>query len=364
MKLVQRWRVGVSLAVVLGALCVVCGGLGCRLTVLGPERPADAALVPITLAAELRRSVTVLSEEIGERNLYRPAQYERARDWIVQELRSSGYGDVRLHPIQVSAARFGLTHLAPSGTATAWNVEVILPGTDPAAGTIVVGAHYDSKVATPGWHDHGPVLSTALGTPGANDNASGVAAILSLARQLYGKRMRSTIRFVAFANEEPPFFQSDVMGSVVYARMLRREGVTNVRMLTPETLGCYSPRLRRKRYSIVSLFGLVDRANYVAFLGNRSSDPWAREFAAVFARHARIEGRVLTLPEVAREVAWSDDWSFWQEGYPAFAVTDTAFLRHDDYHELNDTVDGIDFTPLADVVWALGRALEEVAQVE
>jgi hypothetical protein len=185
--------------------------------------------------------------------------------------------------------------------------------------------------------------------------------MLSLASQLKEKKLAENVRFVAFTNEEPPFYQTESMGSVVYARMLREEGVKNVRMITPETLGCYSVRLRDKRNRLVSLFGLPDYPTYVAFLGNLDSQGWINQVATLFSERSRIEVRTLALPELTDKIAWSDDWSFWQVGYPAFAVTDTAFLRHDDYHELNDIPANIDYDPMAEVVWSLGLAIEKLA---
>ncbi len=350
-----------SLTVILRILFVLLPLLlvGCVSNALdiGPYPQNEGA--PPTVALELRRMIEKLAGDIGERNLYRPANLERAQEWIESEFRRIGYRNVRRIPVHVKGRNFGLAE-----DVTAWNIEAILPGSDSERGTIVIGAHYDSKVATPGWHDHGPPVPHRLGTPGANDNASGVAAILSIAAQLKDTRLRESIRFVAFVNEEPPFYQTEAMGSFVYAKMLRDEGVRNVRMITPETLGCYSLRLRDKRYGIVSLFGLPDYPSYVAFLGNLDSEGWIKQVAEPFSRLSRIEVRTLVLPELSNKVAWSDDWSFWQAGFPAFAVTDTAFLRHDDYHELNDIPDNIDYSPMAEVVWALGLVVEKLASGE
>jgi hypothetical protein len=182
-----------------------------------------------------------------------------------------------------------------------------------------------------------------------------------MAAQLKDKRLAETVRFVAFVNEEPPFYQTQAMGSLVYAKMLRDKGVRNVRMITPETLGCYSVRLREKRYGIVSLFGLPDYPNYAAFLGNLGSQGWINQVFEPFSGLSRIEARTLALPELSNKVAWSDDWSFWQHGFPAFTVTDTAFLRHDDYHELNDVPQNLDYDAMAEVVWALGLVIEKLA---
>jgi len=336
------------------ASLLLLAGCTSKFTQSAPHRDASGA--PPIVALELRRMIETLAGDIKERNLYRPANLALAQAWIEEEFRRLGYLTVRRLPVHVKGSDFGLAQ-----DVTTWNIEALLPGTEPERGTIVIGAHYDTKVATPGWHDHGPPLPHRLGTPGANDNASGVAAMLSLASQLKDKRLAETLRFVAFVNEEPPFYQTEAMGSVVYAKMLRQEGLRNVRMITPETLGCYSVRLRNKRNRLVSLFGLPDYPNYVAFLGNLDSQGWINQVAVPFSERSKIEVRTLALPELSDKVAWSDDWSFWQVGYPAFAVTDTAFLRHDDYHELNDVPVNIDYDPMAEVVWSLGLVIAKLA---
>lgn len=311
---------------------------------------------PIPLAGELRRTVEMLAGRIGERNCYRPAAYAQAADWVESELAQTGL-TVRRLPVTVPGGN--PFHCPP---ATVWNLEAVKPGREKPGEVIVVGAHYDSKVATPGWHDHGPPLPDRPGTPAANDNASGVAAVLALAKALAGVPTRRTIRFVAFANEEPPFYQTGAMGSLVYARACAADpAVRIIGMFTPETIGCYSPRPRTKRMRAASLLGLPDRHDYVAFLTHWGAWSFTRACARLYAGQATVPVRVAALPRISNKVAWSDDWSFWQTGVPAFAVTDTAFLRHDDYHELTDTPDTLDYPAMAEVVRGLRHMLVALA---
>lgn len=309
------------------------------------------------LAADLLASVRKLAREIGERNIYRPANLEAAAEWIETQFRATGLETRRL-PVEIDAnPRFGCP------PTTVWNIEAVLDGRDRAREVLVVGAHYDSKVDTPQWYDNGPPRPERRGTPGANDNASGVAAMLALARLLAETASERTIRFVAFVNEEPPFFQTDAMGSRAYARTCANDSAhTVVAMLSLDTIGCYSRRPRKKRVPLAGLIGLPDRPDYVAFLSNWSSGRLARECAKVFRRHSTIAVRTLVLPVLCRPLAWSDDWSFWQEGIPAFAISDTAFQRSDAYHELNDTPDQLDYEPMAEVVWGLKHVIEAIAQ--
>ena len=309
----------------------------------------------VQLADQLRTDVEHLAGAIGERNLYRPEKLEEAASWIEGQFHAMGYQTVR-QPVFVRGKDYGL-----SKDVTAWNIEALLPGTTFANEHLVIGAHYDSRVAMPHWHDHGPPTPEAPGTPGANDNGSGVATVLALARTFARHPQARTIRFVAFVNEEPPFYQTEAMGSLVYARQLRATGIRKVRMITPETLGCYSVRSRSKRIGLASIFGLPDRPDYIAFAGNQGSRRWIGEMARQFAGHSTVPVRTVALPAVAKKVAWSDDWSFWQCGYPAFAVTDTAYFRSDHYHETTDTPDTLDYEPMAEVVSALGNAVREVA---
>jgi hypothetical protein len=305
----------------------------------------------------LRADVGVLASQIGERNCFRPNRLEAAAAWIESQLTAIGLAPQRLPcPVPPGAPY----HCGPC---TAWNLEAEKRGAELAHEVVIVGAHYDSKVATPRWYSAGTPLPHQPGTPGANDNASGVAALLALARALADVPTRRTVRFVAFANEEPPFFQRPAMGSRLYARACARDRSSRiVGAVIAETLGCYSTQGRRtKRIPGAELLGLPDRPDYVAFLANWPSRFLMRAGASAFRRHASIAVRTVALPDFWGLAGWSDDWSFGREGIPAFAVTDTAFLRSDHYHELTDTPDRLDFEPFAEVVAGLAAMVEVLA---
>ncbi len=338
-------------------LCLVAALVLLFLTTSCSHMPPGArrSSVDSTLADRLRADVQHLAGDIGERNLYHPEKLEAAAAWIEAEFAHMGYR-VRRVPVPVRGKDYAL-----AADITAWNIEAVLPGTTLADEQIVIGAHYDSKVAMPRWNGHWPPTPEKPGTPGANDNGSGVATVLALARHFAGRPQARTLRFVTFVNEEPPFYQTDAMGSLAYARGLRADGLGKVRMITPETLGCYSPRVRTKRLFIGTLLGLPDRPNYIAFASTRGSRHWMAQCAARFAPHSTLELRTVAIPAFSKKVAWSDDWSFTQCGYPAFAVTDTAYERCDHYHEVTDTPDTLDYGPMAEVVNALGHMLSEAA---
>lgn len=314
-------------------------------------QPTGPGVIPDVraLQEELRRDVYALAEEIGERNHYRPAAYQRAEQFIVREFEKAGYTVNRQCYSIPNKEKYGR-----AGGQQAVNIEVRKPGTDPDAPWLVLGAHYDTRVGMKSWSCHGPVIVGKTGTPGANDNGSGVAALLSVARALHKVPTRCGIIFVAYANEEAPFFQTDEMGSRRHARLLVDEmGKEKVMgMISLETLGVYSPRVNKKRRSAVAgaLVGLLDRCDYVAFMSTLSGRAYSRRCARTFASVSRFPVRSVCFGYLTRGIAWSDDWAYMKEGIPSFAITDTAYMRCDDYHETSDTADRLDYKEFAEVV--------------
>jgi Zn-dependent M28 family amino/carboxypeptidase len=308
---------------------------------------------PTGLAAKLRAHVQNLA---GERNVYQPEKLENAAAEIEEQFRAMGF-QVQRRPVNIDPVFF-LTR-----TNQTYNLEVTLQGASQPNKSIVIGAHYDTRVHMDGVHSKWPPGPGRGGTPGANDNASGVAALLEIARQFAGKPQARTIRFVAFCNEEPPFWQrqNDVMGSLVYARSLKESNVQVETMISLETMGRYSidPEFDHPWYA--KLVRLPRKPNYVAFLSNLSSHSTSRNWARVFASNSSITARTLGVPAVVDKVGWSDDWAFWQTGVRAFAVTDTAYLRSDAYHTDADTPEKLDFASFAEVVWALTKTVEIMA---
>jgi hypothetical protein len=294
----------------------------------GPLPPADDELR--SLAAELRQRVVHLAEEIGERNvLRRPPELARAADYIQAELEKLGY--------KVKRQEYDV------GPVICCNLEAEILGATLPQEIVVVGAHYDS----------------VIGTPGANDNGSGVAAVLTLARRFAHRTLDRTLRFVAFVNEEPPFFQTKQMGSWVYARRCRQRNEKVTAMLSLETIGYYSDAPGSQKYP--QPFGLLypSTGNFIGFVGDLHSRGLVRQSVGAFRQGEQFPSEGAALPAAMPGVGFSDHWSFWQEGYPAAMVTDTAMFRYPQYHQLGDTVDKIDFERLARVV----RGLENVVGV-
>ncbi|MBL7041576.1 MAG: M28 family peptidase [Pirellulaceae bacterium] len=291
----------------------------------GELPPADDALE--SLAVELRRDVAHLAEEIGERNLRnRPHELLAAADHIEAEFTAAGHA-VTPQEYQVDDCKCR-------------NLEVEIRGSAQPDEIVVVGAHYD----------------TVIGTPGANDNTSGIAALLALARRFSGRQIERTLRFVAFVNEEKPYAHTDTMGSRVYSRRCAERAERITAMLSLETIGYYDDRPGSQKYP--RPFGVLypSEGNFIAFVGNIKSRKLIRQVVAAFRRHEQFPSEGAALPAAVYGVGFSDHWSFWQEGYPALMVTDTAMFRYPYYHHPEDTTDKLDFDRLARVV----RGLEAV----
>lgn len=284
-----------------------------------------------SLIARLRAHVQRLAGDIGARHVWRPGALDAAAAYIEQTFTSYGY-EVRR---QLYHAR---------GVACA-NLEVERLGRQPERPMLLVGAHYD----------------TVPGSPGADDNASGIAALLEIARLLSAAPLRSTLRCVAFVNEEVPFFASLEMGSHVYAQAARARGERIALMLSLEMLGYYSSRPRSQRYPPLLRYCYPDRGDFVALVSNPRSCRALLKFSKQFRAQSDFPCQRLISPAVVPGVGWSDQWSFWEAGYPAIMVTDTAFYRYIHYHSPLDTPERLDFASLARVTAGLAAAVAALA---
>lgn len=209
-------------------------------------------------------------------------------------------------------------------------------------GAIVVGAHYD----------------TVPGSPGADDNASGVAALIELSRVLSLER----IRFVAFANEELPYSHGDEMGSFVYARRARERGERIAAMFSLEMLGCYSDAPGSQRYPPLIGWFYPDRADFIAFVGDLGARRLVKRAHALFRRHSQFPSQSLAAPAFVPGITRSDHWSFRRHGFAALMVTDTAFNRYPHYHLPSDTPEKLDYQRMAQVTLGLAGMLGELAR--
>ena len=277
-----------------------------------PGRSHTGPLPPLTeegraLAERLRGHVAALASSERNTDLERPARYIE-----------SAFG---------SNAR---SHYFESGGRKVRNMEFSEKPFE-----IVVGAHYD----------------TVPGSPGANDNASAVAVLIELAR------MKLPARFVAFANEEMPYFQTGEMGSIAWAR----KGENVRAMFSLEMLGFYRDAPGSQQYPAPLGLFYPDRGDFVAFVGDLGARALVRKAIAAFRKHAAFPSEGVAAPGFIPGVTWSDHWSFRRHGYAAIMVTDTAFYRYPHYHLPSDTPEKLDYERMARVTLGLAAMLRELA---
>jgi hypothetical protein len=296
----------------------------------GPLQPLSAYEQEVSL--HLKQQIFMLAEKIGERNIWKYSNLKASAHYIEKSMTELGY--------EVKKQEYAVKDVNVE------NLEWELIGVHHPEEIILVGAHYDA----------------VLDSPGANDNASGVAAVLEIARLLKTETLSRTIRFVTFVNEEPPFFQTDKMGSRVYASRSRQRGEKIVAMLSLETLGYYCNEKGSQNYPFPFRFFYPDIGNFIGFVGNISSRALVREAIKVFRSSTAFPSEGIAIPSWIMRIDWSDNWSFWKEGYPAIMITDTAPFRYPYYHTHQDVPDKINYESMARVVVGISQIIRELSQ--
>jgi Peptidase family M28 len=300
---------------------------GMRMPGKNTSKGAALSVDEIALREELHADVQKLAGEIGERNMWHYPQLNAAADFIENSFSRAG-----LHPRRDSYELRGQA---------CHNIEAEISGT--RREIVLIGAHYDS----------------VFSSPGANDNGSGVAAMLALARRFAGRKTERTLRFVAFVNEEPPYFLSGEMGSLVYARRCKERGDKISAMISLETIGYFSDAPNSQVYPSRALGAFYPKVgNFIGFVSNVHSRTLLRRVIALFREHAKIPSEGAALPWFIPGVSWSDQWSFWRNGYLGIMVTDTAPFRYPYYHSANDTPDKLDYDRFTLVVSGMQKVIE------
>ena len=278
----------------------------------------------------LRSVVTMLAREIGVRTYRDLDRLERTVQYVSGEFAAAG--------LAVSTQSFtydGKTYR---------NVIAELKGSRSPEKVLVIGAHYD----------------TVRTTPGADDNASGVAGLLGLARLLANRPPGSTVRFVAFALEEPPVYRSQNMGSYHYAKSLKETEAEVEGMICLEMIGYFSDREGSQHYPVPFMNRAFPKTgSFIAMVGNRRSKTFTMKIAGSFRKATDLPLVTLNAPAIVVGIDFSDHWSFGKFGYPAFMVTDTAFYRNLNYHAPTDLPETLDYDRMAKVVEGLQAAVEE-----
>ena len=268
---------------------------------------------------QLQVHVEEIAGIIGEHNVFHPEALNAAAHYIAGQWRQQGY-NIRKQSYQAKGLECS-------------NLEITCPGINPNGEVILIGAHYDSV-----W-----------GSPGANDNGSGVAAMLELSRLFKEAPPSVNLRFVAFVNEEPPFFYWGDMGSMIYAREAKRRKDRIRYMISLETIGCYYRQPGSQHYPPFLKYFYPDTGNFIAFVSNLGSRDAMRHCLENFAKVSNFPVQsIATLPFIPG-IAWSDHLAFWRHGFKAFMITDTALFRYPYYHTSEDTPDKLDYAAFAEM---------------
>jgi Zn-dependent M28 family amino/carboxypeptidase len=284
----------------------------------------------MTLTDHLRRDVDVLAGLIGPRHTGAPSALAAAAAHVRRALEDAGHA-VTAEPVMAGAD----------------NLIAEVPGE--SGRVVVVGAHYD----------------TVPETPGADDNASAVAVLLAVARDL-GRRPKHTVRLVAFVNEEPPHYKGDTMGSLVHANNCRQRGDDLLGMLCLEMIGYFNDSPGSQSYPpglpwpIRKL--LPDRGDFLSLVGDLASRGLIKTLAKGFRQATDLPLKAFPLPSpIVGQTEMSDHWSFKQHGYPAAMACDTSFFRNPHYHQPTDLPGTLDYKRLTEVARGIIGAVELIA---
>ncbi|HAK59539.1 MAG TPA: aminopeptidase [Nitrospiraceae bacterium] len=281
------------------------------------------------IPAYLSEVVNVLAKDIGFRSFLDREKLDQTAQYIEDQLSSFGY-EVSRQPFLFQ----GQTYV---------NLAAELKGTVAPEKILVVGAHYD----------------TVRSTPGADDNGSGVAGLLALARLLAESPQEKTVRFVAFSLEEPPTYRTKNMGSYHYARSLKERNEQVEGMICLEMIGFFRDEEGSQMYPL-PFFKLKfpGRGDYISLVGNLRSKKFTEKIASDFRKGTDLPFMTLNAPSLVVGIDFSDHWSFGKFGYPALMATDTAFYRNPHYHAHTDVPETLDYGRMTKVVQGLQRAIE------
>ena len=295
----------------------------------GPQAPLHATEVETQVRLEAH--VEHLATTIGARSVRERDGLLAARDYIVASLVADGWTPT-LQEFEADGEIF-------------WNVEVAVPGDGSTDELVLVGAHYD----------------VCGSRPGADDNGSGVAALLEMAHFAKHANAKRGLRLVFFANEEPPHFGTENMGSRVRARAMTAAQEKVSAMFSLESIGYFRDEPGSQQYPFPLGFFYPSQGDFIAFVGNPNSRQLVRDSIASFRKSTYFPSQGSVSPSFVPGVYWSDHASFWKEGTEAIMITDTAPFRNPNYHRATDTPDTLDFPKLARLVPGLWQVVLSAA---
>ena len=278
----------------------------------------------------LQEHLHYLSVRLGERGIYRPENLKAAADYVHQNFARMGY----------QTRRQTFTYMREE-------VSNVIAGEENPGGYYILGAHYD----------------TVAGTPGADDNASGVAVLLEVARLARALALPRPWTFIGFTTEEPPAFFTPYMGSRVYAKQARRQQAKILGMLCLEMVGYYRQEPGSQSLPLtLRLLGYPTAGNFIGLVGNRQSKPLLQRLDQALRGSSNLPTATLTAPlggHLLPEVRLSDHANFWDEGYPALMLTDTAFMRNPHYHGPGDVMANLDLNAMVELTLGLVNFLRQ-----
>jgi Zn-dependent M28 family amino/carboxypeptidase len=281
------------------------------------------------IQANLTKHLHHLSVTLGERSIYRPRQLKAAEDYVFQRFAAMGYAPRRQTFIYMRE-----------------EVSNIIAGNESSDGYYILGAHYD----------------TVAGTPGADDNASGVAVLLEVARLARSLTLPQPWAFIGFTCEEPPAFFTPYMGSLVYAKRARKQRQQILGMLCLEMVGYYSQARGSQSLPLTLRFmGYPTTGNFIGLVSDRRSRPLMVRLETAIKGGCHLPAVTLSVPlggYILPEVRLSDHANFWDEGYPAIMLTDTAFMRNPNYHGPGDVMERLDLTAMTELTLGLVNFLQ------
>jgi len=268
----------------------------------------------------IKTDVELLASGLGARNGQDAAQLEKISDAILQSFKASN--------ARVSLQTFLIQNVGFHNVISQY-------GFNDAAGTIIVGAHYD----------------TAQGTPGADDNASGVAALLELGRLFIERPPPLKVLLVAYAPEEGEFFNTSNMGSYVHAAHLRLNKEPVRLMISLESVGYFTDLAESQRYPLEPLSWLYpSTGNFIAIVGNPTLSPATYTLKRAFAQSTTLAAHSINAPDRIAGISNSDHASFWKTGFDAVMITDTAMFRNPNYHTPSDLPNTLNYDKIGEVV--------------
>ena len=313
----------VLIGIVLTALLIF--GAGCwvltqPLLSTPTPSPLGTPIDPQRLEAHVRE----ISLNLAPRDHTHPEVLDRVASYISSQLASMGAQTVE-QPFDNGRFRNITTSFGPDSNER-----------------VVVGAHYD----------------TAGEQPGADDNASGVAGLLELARALSDSPLDRRVELVAYSLEEPPNFRTPMMGSAVHAASLKEAGVEVIAMLSLEMLGFYTDEPGSQRFPSVLLKPLYpSTGNFITVVGRLGEGDLVRSIKAAMRGTNDMPVASINGPTWIPGIDFSDHLNYWAHGYRAAMITDTAFMRNDFYHTTADTPDTLDYNRMAKVVQQVHAAV-------